>query len=221
VTDPNGVEQHFRYHPLGMLTVAYRVGPDGRGGNDDHPEVRHEYHLAATPIAVRTSRRVHYASDGVSDETLESWEYLDGFGRVVQQRAPAAELAFGDAGLPSIGERLPDRVVVSGRQRYDAKGRVIERYEPFLSTGTAYEDGPPAGRSVRMSYDPVGRLVRLLNPDGSQRRTVFGEPADLTDPDEYAPTPWATTGYDENDLAPLSIDGTGCRSAAASRPSST
>ncbi|MDI6098696.1 RHS repeat-associated core domain-containing protein [Actinoplanes sp. NEAU-A12] len=142
---------------------------------------------------------------------------------MVQQRASADELAFDDIGLASdrsaVGGRDPHRVVVSGWQVYDAKGRVVEKYEPFVSTGGAYEEstGPPGLRSVRITYDPVNRPVRLLNPDGSQRRTVFGVPDDLTDPDNYEPTPWAVTGYDENDLAPLSVDASGASLAARVR----
>jgi RHS repeat-associated protein len=35
-------------------------------------------------------------------------------------------------------------------------------------------------------------------------RTVYGVPADLSVPDDYEPTPWVTTVYDRNDLAPVS-----------------
>ena len=233
VVDPNGTEHHFRYHPLGMLTAAYRVGIDGRAGTEDRPEIIHSYDLAAFqetghPISVRTSRRVHYASDGISDDTVELWEYSDGFGRVVQERAQADDLAFGadgdDAGLlvpapgggpaspvpgavggPAVGRRETDRVVVGGWRVYDNKGRVIEQYQPFLSVGPSYEDEAPRGRPARMAYDALGRLVRVINPDGSQRRTLLGVPADLAELDDHEPTPWVTTGYDENDLAAVSV----------------
>ncbi|MEA2202514.1 MAG: hypothetical protein QOI89_3149, partial [Solirubrobacteraceae bacterium] len=236
ITDPNGTENHFRYHPLGMLTAAFRAGTDGRAGTEDRPEITHAYDMAAfceagRPISVHTAQRVHFASDGISDELIESWGYSDGFGRVVQERAQADDLAFGadgdDAGLivldpggparlvpgavggPAVGRRDSDRFVVSGWQVYDNKGRVIEKYEPFLSAGSGYQDGTPRGRPVRMSYDPLGRLVRVVNPDGSQRRTIFGVPADLTDLDNVESTSWAMTSYDENDLAAVSTGGDG------------
>ena len=234
LVDPNGTKHYARYHPLGMLSLAYQVGLDGRGGTEERPETIHQYDLSAfrktpgQPISVHTVRRVHYASDGISDEVIEAWEYSDGFGRVVQQRTQADDLAFGedgdDPGLlipqvggwstavpgrvggPAVGTRMADRWVVSGWQVYDHKGRVIEKYQPFLSAGRRYEQDLKRGRPVRMTYDPLGRSIRIDNPDGSQRRTVFGIPADLAKPDVVdQPTPWVITEYDENDLAPLCI----------------
>src|SRR5262249_45187773 len=94
-------------------------------------------------------------------------------------------------------------VVVSGWQRYDNKGRVIEKYDPFFSSGWAYV--PPGTqelrRGVKMVYDPRGIVVRTLNPDGSEQRIVPGVPAALDDPEHFEPTPWETYTYDANDNA--------------------
>ena len=167
-----------------------------------------------------------HASDGRSDETVESREYVDGLGRTVQTRSQTDESAFGsdgnDVGLlvadgggvprPVPGRASPtatgtsqaDRVVVSGWSVRDNKGRVVERYEPFFGRGWAFqpESESRLGQRVSTAYDPRGRVVRVRNPDGSLRRTVFGVPVDLSDPDTAAPTPWTVTEYDENDLAP-------------------
>ncbi len=55
-----------------------------------------------------------------------------------------------------------------------------------------------------MFYDPRGQVIRTLNPDGSEQRVIYGIPADLTNPDQFAPTPWEAYTYDANDLAPVS-----------------
>ena len=85
----------------------------------------------------------------------------------------------GQAGGPATGDRDPERVVVSGWQVYDNKGRVVEKYEPFFDSGWEYQPEEQArrGRRVAMFYDPRGQLIRTVNPDGSQRRILFGMPA--------------------------------------------
>jgi hypothetical protein len=101
----------------------------------------------AEPVSVRTVRRVHHVTDtdvppAERDETIETVAYFDGF-RQLQTAPRLRTLAFGDpvsgdAGLPAdqaqdpgdAGSRsachTPPRVVVSGRQVYDNKGRVVE-----------------------------------------------------------------------------------------------
>ena len=112
------------------------------------------------PVSVRTIRRVHHVNETdvplpERDETIETIEYSDGFGRLLQTRTQAEDVvfgdaSFGDAGLPSdlsapwetpsddARHGDPRDVVVSGWQIYDNKGRVVEKYEPFFSAGWDY-----------------------------------------------------------------------------------
>jgi RHS repeat-associated protein len=158
------------------------------------------------------------------DETIESLSYSDGFGRMIQRRSQAEDLLFGDpnfggsalspdqsiASADAVGRRRaagdPLNVVVSGTQVYDNKGRVVEKFEPYFSTGMGYAvvEDAQLGQKAVLSYDPRGRLLRTLNPDGSEQRVVYGIPADLTNPEQFAPSPWESYTYDANDLAPLS-----------------
>ncbi|MDN5836011.1 MAG: hypothetical protein L0H12_01510 [Nitrosospira sp.] len=129
-------------------------------------------------------------------------------------------VATGDA----VGRRRTEsdppepNVIVSGWQVYDNKGRVVEKYEPFFDTGYEYDRPGDAqfGQKATMFYDPRGQAIRTLNPDGSEQRVIYGIPADLTNPDQFAPTPWEAYTYDANDLAPLSkrLDGTSLANAA-------
>lgn len=152
---------------------------------------------------------------------IQSREYSDGFGRLLQTRTQAEEVFFGDplfgGGVLSsdqsvipgdaIGEQITQgvspSVVVSGWQMYDNKGQVIKKYEPFFSTGWEY--APPAddelGQSTTMRYDPRGHTISIANPDGSEKRVVYGIPIDLDDPQDFIPTPWETYTYDANDNA--------------------
>src|SRR5215218_8254733 len=164
------------------------------------------------------------------DETLEAVEYSDGFGRLLQTRTQAEDVVFcmdpdpdgrddtfgnrvlpaeqSDLGRDAAGRSVSDpvnkpRVVVSGWQTYDNKGRVVDKYEPFFSEGWEYK--PPAeaqlGQKATMFYDPRGQVLRTVNPDGSEQRMVYGVPADLANPDAFAPTPWEIYTYDVNDSA--------------------
>jgi RHS repeat-associated protein len=231
VVDPNAAESEFRYSPTGMITEQYLRGAGGRGDQTE-PSIRREYDFRAfarsgAPVSVHTIRRVRHDSDAsllASEDinaTLQSVEYSDGFGRLLQTRTQADDLVFGDPAFGGIGLPLgpgatdglisgishppgaPPTVRVSGWRTYDNKGRVVEAYEPFFARGWSYAapDEPSFGQKVVTTYDARGRPIRTLTPDGSEERVVFGIPADLADPSVYAPTAWETFVYDVNDNA--------------------
>ena len=151
------------------------------------------------------------------DRFIQKTEFTDGFGRLLQTRSQSDDTVLDDLGLPADMNTKPGpvvthqqdpngppQVVVSGWQAYDNKGRVVEKHEPGFDTGWAYQ--PPAtkpltGAAVVITYDPLGLIVRIVYPDGSQYRMVPGIPIDLADPDHYQPTPWESYRYDNNDNA--------------------
>ena len=148
---------------------------------------------------------------------VQTRAFSDGFGRVVQTRTEREPISFGDAGLsPSLSEPAPPAtgtsatgiaVVVSGWQLYDDKGRPVVKYEPFFSTGWNFAEPTTADLGAlqrsTLAYDPLGRLVRSINPDGSSSRMVHGVPGTLAAPDlasdAFEPTPWERWSYDESD----------------------
>ena len=152
-----------------------------------------------------------------TDHFIHTIEFSDGFGRLLQTRTQADDLALADVGLPddltaaasvvTAAPASPDspRVAVSGWKTYDNKGRPIITYEPFFDAGYSYQ--PPALVSlntlacVQQHYDPRGRPTVTVAPDGSQTRVVYGIPADPADPVTVTPTPWETYTYDANDNA--------------------
>ena len=204
------------------------------GDTEAVPGYRFDYELNAwtdhgQPVSTRTVVRRHHATDTTiplpeRDDTFETVEYSDGFGRLIQTRTQAEDELYGDADFGNgvlpldqstppgavVGRRRsggdPANVIVSGWQTFDNKGRVVEKYEPFFSTGFAYD--PPAdhqrGRKAVLIYDAMGRVVRTICPDGSEQRAIYGVPTTLSDPDQSTPTPWETWSYDANDLAPTS-----------------
>ena len=174
---------------------------------------------------VRSIRRLHHDADAdvaqdERDRTVESIEYSDGLGRLLQTRAQAEDTMFGDAAFggsllplasgatePIVGRTReatePVNIAVSGATTYDNKGRPVEQFEPFFDRGWDYKPAAPAqhGQKSVLFYDGRGRVVRTLNPDGSQQLAVFGIPADLSDPSTFVPTPWEIYTYDAHDNA--------------------
>ena len=250
-TDANGNGRAVAFSPLGMVIATAVMGKEGEQAGDtlEAPGSRLEYDFFAfvnsppgkrQPIFVRGIVRRHHVSETDvlpprRDETIETIEFSDGFGRLLQTRTLAEDVLFGDqhfggGALPvdqsvaagdAAGRRAPanrPNVIVSGWQFYDNKGRVVEKYEPFFDTGWEYAapNNAQFGQKVVMFYDPRGQVIRTLNPDGSEQRVTYGAPADLTNPDQFTPTPWEVYTYDANDLAPLceAPDGTSLASAA-------
>jgi RHS repeat-associated protein len=252
IIDPNGNVSSVRFSPLGLPLETWVKGDQAR------PSFRLEYDFLAfmnsppnkrRPVFVRTVRHCHHdtetdVTEDERDKIIETREFSDGFGRLLQTRSqaedavfamernvtngPGADLTFGDSVLPQeqsdrggavvgyLANGQP-RVIVSGWQRYDNKGRVVEKYEPFFDVGWDYDphDDAQLGRKATLFYDPRGQVIRTLNPDGSEQRVIYGKPAkpdDLAldahgDPfatGKFLPSPWEIYTYDANDLAPIS-----------------
>lgn len=239
ITDPNGNRTVYTYTPLGLLESVYVKGKNMEGDRQQ-PSRKMIYNYRAflesgQPISVRTILGVHHDSDTDvplpgREETIESIEYSDGFGRLLQTRTQGEDVRFGEGlfgdgdqggdGLPATGrgdracpaevvtgrknnDAARPNVVISGRKAYDNKGRVVESYEPYFSAGWEYEPPPdqPDGYKITFHYDPLGRVVRTVHTDGSEERVVYGIPPDLNNPDCYEPSPWETYTYDANDNA--------------------
>jgi RHS repeat-associated protein len=228
VTDPNDNQTEFEFSPLGLLSATWVKGKQGRNeGDQQRPSVRMEYGFLAffnspaearEPIFVRTIRHCHHDTEADialadRDKTIETHEYSDGFGRLVQTRTQAEEELFGDEIFGSdvvpadqndlagtkrkvVGQRNADEknpnVVVSGWQIYDNKGQVVEKYEPFFSKGWDYRSPEKErtafnrnvlGQKVTMFYDPRGHVIRTINPDRSEQRVIFGVPGTIAVPD--------------------------------------
>ena len=258
ITDPNGNQTSYTYSPLGLLSQIIVAGRNGQNLGDTPavPGTRFAYTMMGVdaaglpvpiadlgqPVSTTMIRRVHHVSETElpepeRDKTIQSIEFSDGFGRILQTRtqaeavlfdaaAPTSPL-FGDAGLPAdqtqpgtdaVGQQAQPAkpfVTVSGWQVYDNKGQVVEKYEPFFSTGWSFAEPADAqlGQKARLYDDPRGHVIRTVNPDGSEQRVIFGVPGtiaipDLTNPDVYEPTPWESYTYDADDNAGRTHPGT-------------
>ncbi|MGE0637499.1 MAG: RHS repeat domain-containing protein [Bacteroidia bacterium] len=72
-------------------------------------------------------------------------------------------------------------------------------------------------KKTRIYYDPLGNVVKTINPDNSIQATLRGKQENITDPqlhqyelnepESFKPSPWESFTYDANDLAPITHEG--------------
>ena len=189
--DPNLNHTEVRFDPLGMVVATALKGKveNGQveGDSIDHPTTWLEYdffHYWKTikanpddpkPNFVKTSKREEHFTINPNARIQESYTYSDGFGREIQTKIQAEP-------KPGNGN---SRWVGSGWKVYNNKGWVVEQYEPFFSVTHEFEDEKIEGVSAKMTFDPLGRVVRTDNPDGSFSKVKF--------------SPWHQTTWDSND----------------------
>ncbi|MEZ4889795.1 MAG: hypothetical protein R2779_04280 [Crocinitomicaceae bacterium] len=170
VTDPNDNITVFDFSPLGLLKATAVIGKGTEGdyksstGNFYEryaPSVQMEYDFFAfknegNPVWVKTIQREEHYQQNPDSETIVKVEYSDGFGRLLQTRAQAEDVIFGNQTFGTSGlsadqnapnssatgierdENDPLNVVVSGWKIYNNKGKVVEQYEPFFDKGFDY-----------------------------------------------------------------------------------
>lgn len=215
VTEPNGNRNVVTFSALGLTTAIAAIGKeDGPAVGDtlETPGTRFEYDLLAydnspadnrQPVSVRALRRVHHVNDPdvpleERDAIIESIEYSDGFGRLLQARTQAEDVLFGD-GTFGNNTLTPDQsdlaatqaliagtvrdasaepnVVVSGWQVYDNKGQVVQKYEPFFGAGWDYLSLAEAEQLREQgASDLFGQSVRqFYDPRGQVIRLLNGD----------------------------------------------
>src|SRR5215207_6211568 len=80
------------------------------------------------------------------------------------------------------------RWVGNGRTVLNNKGKPVKQYEPYFSTTHEYEDDMvlrEIGVTPKLHYDPVGRNIRTLFPNGTFAKAEFN--------------PWLQKVFDAND----------------------
>jgi RHS repeat-associated protein len=160
-TDPNNQTTANRYDAFGRLTAV--IGPLD---SETHPAVTYEYDLTRIPTHTVVRTREAYSTDAV----LESITYFDGFGRAIQTRMEAEE---------------PGQQLITQAVTFDSRGQIASQWLPYFITKTDdYTPPNPADPQATFEYDPIGRLIRTENPDGTVRRTTY--------------TDWVVTNTDEN-----------------------
>ncbi len=167
--------------------------PEGSGADLlQEASARFIYDLTTIPAgAACITREVHSSVSLISDLQF-SFEYTDGFGRVVMKKAQCDP---GDAWtINNLGQRVKVntngalRWIGNGRVVLNNKGKPVKQYEPYFSITPAYEANSKLveiGVSPAMYYDPLGRVTKTLLPDGTLTRVEFDN--------------WKNSSFDAND----------------------
>lgn len=179
VTDANGHHQDAAYDALGRLTAMAVVGRDGEGDRLDDPTVSvtvdaWAWVLRGEPVSVRSRARETHGDAGTRWREILEW--TDGLGGIALVKTTAEPDEHGP------------RWVGSGRIVRDNKGNPVKQYEPYFSANDTYEDEPSIrerGRTPVLTYDPLGRVVRADQPNGTFRTVTVDA--------------WSQISADEND----------------------
>jgi RHS repeat-associated protein len=214
VCDPNRNRTVVDFDALGMVVKQWQMGREGanEGDGPDTPGVVIRYELDAwrqgngpafAHVATREVHRVGgdpFAQDGTPQRKgfQHARSYSDGLGREVMKKVQAepGQVPIVDAnghlvhkpdGNPET-RREENRWVGTGRTIFDNKGNPIKKYEPFFSGTIEYESEKELvewGVTPLLRYDPLGRLTRTNQPNGTYALVVFDA--------------WKQATWDEND----------------------
>ncbi|TRX60189.1 toxin [Fulvivirga sp. M361] len=207
VKDPNQNRRQVGFDVRGMVVATAIMGkegetdPDKMGDTLADPTMRMEYELFnwsthQQPNFVHTYAREQHGA--VNPRFQESYLYTGGLGQEVLTKAQAepgpaftrdaqGALMLDAEGIPLLAE-TNDRWIGNGRTVLNNKGEVVRQYEPYFSSTFAYEDEDELrqhGVTIELFYDPVGRVIKTMHPDGSLEKVVFD--------------PWQQANYDRND----------------------
>jgi len=140
--------------------------------------------------SVLISRETHVSDlqPGQQSRLQIAFSYSDGLGRLIQDKRQAEPGPV----VPG-GPVVSPRWVGSGWTIFNNKGSPVRRFEPFFSALAThrhqFEFGTAAGVAPVIFYDPLGRVVATLHPNGSYEKIVFDS--------------WTETRWDVNDTCTL------------------
>ncbi|MFJ7284869.1 SpvB/TcaC N-terminal domain-containing protein [Pseudomonas sp. NPDC099000] len=152
------------------------------------------------PVHCATLQADRYPDDSENTQIRIVVASRDGFGRSLQSKQKAGQgtaLAVNEDGTLKWADDKPQehqvnlRWRVSERIEYDNKGLVARTYRPYFSDRHRYindESLRKSGLCDQYFHDPLGRLIRVINAKGDERR--------------HAWHPWYSITEDENDTQP-------------------
>lgn len=197
VTDPNQNRTAVEHDELGMVVKTAVMGKAGSADGDTlaDPTTRIEYELFnwlnnGAPNYVHTFAREQHGA--ANPRWQESYAYSNGSGGIALVKAQAHPgKAFAVAADGSRVEVDADpRWIGNGRTIVNNKGSPVKQYEPYFSATHEYESEQvlrEIGVTPIVYYDPLGRAVRTVFPNGTFARAEF--------------TPWLQRAFDANDTA--------------------
>ncbi|WP_018676022.1 SpvB/TcaC N-terminal domain-containing protein, partial [Riemerella columbina] len=158
-TDRNGSTIQYTFDAKGRTT--HILAPKEAAAGVPYT-IAYEYHPEAkVPYAKTRNYDAEHGAD------IITYTYMDGVGRTLQVKKTAA-LFQGKAQADA------ERLIVSGKQIYDALGRVIESYYPTTEIPSeAFSTQVATLAPTTTAYDPKDRPILQTLPDGSTVQTAY------------------------------------------------
>ncbi|HRI55919.1 MAG TPA: hypothetical protein PK170_02365, partial [Anaerolineae bacterium] len=156
ITDANNALTSFDYDTWGRVLRVWRPGESK--GATGHAATEVFTYQNSGPFKVKHSRRDDLGGTNAATY-LESYTFYDTFGRVVQTQSEAA----------SAG-----RIIVANT-RINGLDQVIRQSLPYEVVATLGDYQTPnwGQPKTETSYDGLGRVLTVINPNGSQRQTRY------------------------------------------------
>ncbi|MBW4441093.1 MAG: VCBS repeat-containing protein [Plectolyngbya sp. WJT66-NPBG17] len=154
-----------------------------------HATTRFVYDLTAfqtsgSPVVAASILREEHFKNNPDSAVMLSFEYSDGFNRVVMKKGQA-EPGLAKQVTPGSGDSVtivevdttPDlRWVGTGRTVVNNKGNAVKKYEPYFSVTHRFESHKElveSGVTPLFYHDALNRLVKTVLPDGTLSTTSF------------------------------------------------
>ncbi|PEZ06747.1 hypothetical protein CN326_09725 [Bacillus sp. AFS018417] len=147
LTDVNGAIIFNRYDPLGR--IKYTVEP---GASSELPTTMYTYLTDKKPVCVLTEERT---VNGTS-ELLRTKVYLDGYGQVLEERVV-----------------VDSNEIVERSQLYSVRGFVKQQFFPYDAVSQEYTVPSSSFLHRKFRYDSIGRLIEVINSDGTVQKQRF------------------------------------------------
>lgn len=161
-TDRNGETMLYTLDAKGRTTTI--LAPKEAKAGKPYT-IKYEY----SPIAnsqLPVAKTLNY--DPEHDRDIETYTYADGLGRVVQVKKTAAIFKGKD-------QADEEKHIVSGKQIYDALGRVVETYYPTTApiTASGFQQAVSNQPLTKTQYDDKDRAIEQAFPDGSTTKMAY------------------------------------------------
>ncbi len=200
LTDPNKNRSAVEVDALGMVVKSAVMGKEGSSDGDTlaDPTIRMEYELFnwmnnGKPNFAHTFIREKHGQ--ANPRWQENYIYSNGSGGIAMLKMhvhPGKALQVDpDGSLREVNAN--PRWVGNGRIVLNNKGNPVKQYEPYFSTTHEFEDERvlrEIGVTSVFYYDPLGRNIRTLFPNGTFTRVEFD--------------PWTQRAFDANDTVKTS-----------------